>query len=118
MIASPTTTKGSTMAVTMTKGPLPLRVRHNNIMRNSLVHTIRALTQHITPNAPLIFVYDPEVDRATVELLVSREFCSTCGRDRRVIRYGSAPGFCAGTVDWADLSCGHQIMQDNSYLED
>lgn len=30
---------------------------------------------------------------------------------------GSSPGFCAGSVYWTALSCGCQIVDDQSYLE-
>jgi hypothetical protein len=44
-------------------------------------------------------------------------WCDKCGQPRRISDAGSTPGFCAGSVYWANLECGHQIAEDCSYLE-
>lgn len=43
-------------------------------------------------------------------------FCRNHGF-QKVTEFGSNPGFCAGNIYWANLACGCQQVEDNSYLE-
>lgn len=44
-------------------------------------------------------------------------YCETCRRRVGVVDAGSSAGFGAGNVHWADLDCGHQIVDDRDYAE-
>jgi hypothetical protein len=43
--------------------------------------------------------------------------CDECGQLRRVVSFTSSPGFCAGSIYVTAYECGHEHVEDNSYLE-